>query len=610
MNTGSGEDDKSNTHSGDASDSESDDDLVDQLSLRDRLILALRDVLFGGVDAHHPHGRSNAQGLSGAVADASRFSADSAPPSPRGRMSASMRAAAAAAAAAAAVSTSASVPTSVRGSPTPFADEKPSIRSDSNSNPARPRGLRSYVEVQAHGGASVVHVYPADAELLSTQERALFAEACLEEILSEDPITGLARHVIGIVHQGGADLPNHFRMLVRDHPATRIVREAFGQKNMSESTQIADYANAIDASFSHGTHRAGGMRPISMVGCFQEELGGYFPEHLALLESNPFLRVVMPWGPISVLKGLRPQDSNDGPILWVRPGEQVVALSELGATTPDSGRRRGGDATTGSTPGRGERRKKDQLEYLYIRPRVESPREKLVEDRTGCHADHAGLIPFRHTVAAVGLLQPVSQVTAHGRQSQHSRSMQIEDARVKGDSQRLAALLAEDEVFMEASVTGAVPTTGVAAAAATRMQLQPTSVIACKDVIAFHAESMQTVENMIGLDYNEEPADQLLDPQLWVEDAKLNQMRRSGIKHARVRLDLGDIYFIPRRVVHQFKTVAASVSVTWHLRYKRYREFADNLEMGVAAAAGSGPGMMSNGAPRKRSRMSSMKSMR
>ena len=38
-------------------------------------------------------------------------------------------------------------------------------------------------------------------------------------------------------------------------------------------------------------------------------------------------------------------------------------------------------------------------------PRNERPREKLVEDRTGCHADMSGLYPERHAVAAVGLVQ-------------------------------------------------------------------------------------------------------------------------------------------------------------------------------------------------------------
>ena len=66
------------------------------------------------------------------------------------------------------------------------------------------------------------------------------------------------------------------------------------------------------------------MRQISLTGTVNEEAGAYLPDVLDILEKNPFLNLTLPWGRLSCVELRLRNHSNDGPILWVRPGEQMV----------------------------------------------------------------------------------------------------------------------------------------------------------------------------------------------------------------------------------------------------------------------------------------------
>jgi lysine-specific demethylase 9 len=78
------------------------------------------------------------------------------------------------------------------------------------------------------------------------------------------------------------------------------------------------------------------------VGTVTEEVGGFFPNFLNMLEKNIFLRLTMPWGEESLVSMETPQQSNDGPILWIRPGEQLVPTAELNSNRSPQKRKRTG----------------------------------------------------------------------------------------------------------------------------------------------------------------------------------------------------------------------------------------------------------------------------
>lgn len=223
-----------------------------------------------------------------------------------------------------------------------------------------------HIEVHPNGGASIVHMYQDELDTLSEEDFEELVNEFFELVFSEDE-NNFAYHVMGVVHDGARYIPDLLEHMAENYSNLTVKAGVIGKNNDIETCTMLHYYEQVMKNYSEGTVRYGPLHQISLVGKVHEEVGGYFPDLLGKLEQNKFLKKSMPWGKLSIVQ-MDPRLSNDGPILWVRPGEQLIPTAEM------------------KTPMKRQRTRINELRNLQYLPRASESREIMFEDRTRAHA--------------------------------------------------------------------------------------------------------------------------------------------------------------------------------------------------------------------------------
>ena len=241
--------------------------------------------------------------------------------------------------------------------------------------------LQDYIHTHHHpnGGAATLHLDFSEVKHLSIAKMNHLVLLFYSQLFSQDNISN---YVMGIIHNAVAEQPDFLSFLSQRYPNLQVKVTLLNSREV-RTMSISEYYLKVIETFSNGTFRFGNLNQLSLVGCVDEEAGGYLVELLDVLASNQFIQRCLPWGDLNSKKIDFPTDSNDGPILWTRTGEQSISVTDKSFC----------------------KRSRYNSHNLRVYRRSD-PRELVITDRTNCHLDFSHE-SFRDSTAAAGVLKAV-----------------------------------------------------------------------------------------------------------------------------------------------------------------------------------------------------------
>lgn len=134
-------------------------------------------------------------------------------------------------------------------------------------------------------------MYDDEIKRLKPEEQQELSEEFFTLAFKEDS-NGHAMFVLAVIHGSATYLPDILQYMADTYPNLTVKNGLLNKSSDIETTTFSEYNKNVVKHYENGTVRYGPLHQISIVGTAHEEVGGYFPDILNILEANYFLRLV------------------------------------------------------------------------------------------------------------------------------------------------------------------------------------------------------------------------------------------------------------------------------------------------------------------------------